>query len=76
MPAHAHRENALGLDELVPHGIAHKFSGRSNIELAHRRRSVSLDCLDADIEQSCDFLVAISFSDKLHDFALARREYG
>jgi hypothetical protein len=27
MLAHAHRENALGLDEFVPHGIAHKFSG-------------------------------------------------
>src|SRR4051812_46951564 len=67
---------ASGLDQLVANRIAHELRGGANTKLAHRSGSVGFDCLDADIEQTRDLLVAVAFRDQLHDLALARRENG
>ena len=73
-----HRVNAicvlLGLHQLVADGIADDCSGRSDIELAHRRRTVRFDRLDADIENLSHFPVAVTLRDQLNDHTFPRRQ--
>src|SRR5262249_62376936 len=62
----------LGLHQLVADGITDDCSGRSDVELAHRRRAVCFDRLDAEIENLSHFPVAVTFCDQLNDHAFRR----
>src|SRR5262245_61403188 len=68
------RSLLLGLHQPVADGVADDCGGRREIELAHRRRAMCFDRLDAEIENLAHFLVAVTFRDQLHDHALPRRQ--
>src|SRR5215467_12016431 len=44
------------------------------LQLPHNVRAMSFSGLHAQTQRNCDFFCALSFSKKLHDLTLARRE--
>jgi hypothetical protein len=64
-----HEDCILRLHQPVADGVAHQRGGRLEVQLAHRRRAVRLDGLDAQIENLANLL-----GNQLHDHALLRRE--
>ena len=70
-----------GIDEIerlhqpIADGVAHQRGGGLEVELAHRGGAMSLDSLDAQVENLAHLLVAVTLGDQLHDHALARRQH-
>jgi hypothetical protein len=73
-PRLIHRRN-LGLHQPIAHSIANERGRGCQAKLAHDGPAVRFDSLDADIEDTCDHLVAEPFGDKLDNASLAIRQY-
>jgi hypothetical protein len=59
------------LHQLVADRIAHESGGRGELELAHDRRAMRLDRLDAYAEERADFPVGVALGNQLDDTALS-----
>src|SRR4249919_2350854 len=64
----------LGLNDLVPDGVADEVSRRSEVQLAHGRGAMRLNRLDADVERIGHLLVDAALRDQLDHLALATRQ--
>jgi len=59
-----------GVDEPGFKCIKHNAGARRHFELSHNLRSLELDASERNIEQPCNLLVCVTFSD-LHHITLA-----
>ena len=58
------------LDQVVANGVTDQSRCRVEAELAHDGGAVRLDCLDAEIEDGGNLLVAMALGDQLNDTLL------
>src|SRR6476620_9522715 len=66
-----HQLSHLGLDEFVANGIANQRGRRAQLQFVVSGGPMGLDGLAAQTHDSCDLLVAVTFSNELHHRALA-----
>src|SRR6478735_5920983 len=62
---------ALGFDEVVADGVANQIRCRAQIQFMPNLFPVALHGLEAETEDGCDLLVAMTFGNELHHAALA-----
>jgi hypothetical protein len=61
----------LRVDDFVADGVPDQGGRRLDLQLAMDGRPMSIDCLDAEIEDGCDPLVAVPLGNQLQHGALA-----
>lgn len=60
------------MDDLVSDRKANEIGQRTKFQFAHHSSAVRFDSLDAQVKKLGNPLVAVSFGEKLDDFALSR----
>ena len=68
------KREVSGSDDFVADGVNDEFGDGMEAEFEHDIGAMSLGGVDANAEESGNFLVAFAFGEKLKDLALARSQ--
>src|SRR5215472_19163076 len=74
LPASIRKHSTPLTDDSFAYCIEDELCGVVQVQFLQNMTAMSLDCVWADIEGCCHFLVRLPFSDKLQDFSFPTRK--